>query len=79
MKGDDDRTEEGGERDYVKKSSSFVCQSFYNDTVVIRIYIHYKASECMMWTYLHFNSKCARNLFCTIDLMMWLYSKFVHT
>lgn len=70
MKGDDDRTEEGGERDYVKKSSSFVCQSFYNDTVVIRIYIHYKASECMMRTYLHFNSKCARNLFCTIDLMM---------
>jgi hypothetical protein len=42
-----ERTEEGGERDHVKKSSSFVCQSFYDDTVVIRIYIHYKASECM--------------------------------
>jgi hypothetical protein len=27
------RTE--GEGDYVKKSSSFVCQSFYYDTVVI--------------------------------------------
>jgi len=46
-KKDDERTEEGGERDHVKKSSSFVCQSFYDDTVVIRIYIHYKASECM--------------------------------
>jgi hypothetical protein len=54
-----------------------VCQSFYDDTVVIRIYIHYKASECMTWMYLHFNSECACNLFCTIDLMMWLYSKFV--
>jgi hypothetical protein len=60
-----------------KKSSSFVCQSFYDDTVVIRIYIHYKASECTMWMYLHFNSERARNLFCTIDLMMWLDGKFV--
>ncbi len=76
-KRDDERTEEGGERDHVKKSSAFVCQSFYNDTVVIRIYIHYKASECMTWMYLHFNSERARNLFCTIDLMMWLYSKLV--
>jgi hypothetical protein len=74
---DDERTEEGGEGDHVKKSSSFVCQSFYDDTVVIRIYIHYKASECMTWMYLHFNSECTCNLFCTIDLMMWLYSKFV--
>jgi len=74
-KRDDERTEEGGEEgDHVKKSSSFVCQSFYNDTVVvIRIYIHYKASECMTWMYLHFNSERACNLFCTIDLMMWLY------
>ena len=62
--------EEGGEGDHVKKSSSFVCQSFYNDTVVIRIYIHYRASECMTWMYLHFNSERACNLFCTIDLMM---------
>jgi hypothetical protein len=76
-KRNDERTEEGGEGDHVKKSSSFVCQSFYDDTVVIRIYIHYKASESMTWMYLHFNSECARNLFCTIDLMMWLYSKFV--
>lgn len=69
--------EEGGEGDHVKKSSSFVCQSFYNDTVVIRIYIHYRASECMTWMYLHFNSERACNLFCTIDLMMWLCSQFV--
>ena len=62
--------EEGGEGDHVKKSSSFVCQSFYDDTVVIRIYIHYRASECMTWMYLHFNSERACNLFCTIDLMM---------
>ncbi len=67
---DDERTEEGGEGDHVKKSSSFVCQSFYDDIVVIRIYIHYKASECMTWMYLHFNSERACNLFCTIDLMM---------
>lgn len=66
--------EEGGEGDHVKKSSSFVCQSFYDDTVVIRIYIHYRASECMTWMYLHFNSERACNLFCTIDLMMWLCS-----
>jgi hypothetical protein len=32
-KRDDERTEEGGEGDHVKKSSSFVCQSFYDDTV----------------------------------------------
>jgi hypothetical protein len=38
-KRDDERTEGGG-GNYVKKSSSFVCQSFYYDTVVIRIYIH---------------------------------------
>jgi len=69
-KKDDERTEEGGENDHVKKSSSFVCQSFYDDTVVIRIYIHYKASECMMRTYLHFNNERACNLFCTIDLRM---------
>jgi hypothetical protein len=31
----------------------------------------------MTWMYLHFNSERARNLFCTIDLMMWLYSKLV--
>lgn len=81
-KRNDERTEEeGGEGDHVKKSSSFVCQSFYDDKVVIRIYIHYKASECMTWMYLHFNSKRTRNLFCTIDLMMWLYivSLLVHS
>jgi hypothetical protein len=76
-KRDDERTEEGGEGDHVKKSSSFVCQSFYDDTVVIRIYIHYKASECTTRMYLHFNSERTRNLSCTIDLMMWLYGKFV--
>lgn len=73
-KRNDERTEGGEEEeegDHVKKSSSLVCQSFYNDTVVvIRIYIHYKASECMTWMYLHFNSECTCNLLCTIDLMM---------
>jgi len=72
---------EGGEeqRDYVEKSSSFVCQSFSNDTLVIRIYIHYRANECMTSIYLHFNSECACNLFCTIDFMMWLSSKSVRS
>jgi hypothetical protein len=46
-------------------------------STVIRIYIHYRASECMTSMYLHFNSEWACNLFCTIDLMMWLYSKSV--
>jgi len=44
---DEDRTEEEEEGDHVKKSSSCVCQSFYYDTVVIWIYIYYKASKCM--------------------------------
>jgi hypothetical protein len=62
----------------LKKSSSFVCQSFYDrHSTVIRIYIHYRASECMTSMYLHLNSECTCNLSCTIDLMMWLYSKSV--
>lgn len=37
---EDERAGGGGEGDQVKKSSSFVRQSFFNDTLVIRIYIH---------------------------------------
>jgi len=43
-RGERTEEEEGG---YVKKSSSFVCQSFYYDTVVIWIYIFYKSGKCM--------------------------------